>query len=135
MPRKKTTTPADGTVTSGKPKTQKFPSPGIDIWVVEDSVSFSIPKVQKYRVTEVRASGIKVLFRGTWKFIGPAIGRRWFTDRSALEHHMRRVLESNLLMYLGRAREVAEALGALPELEMSIVPPAERATFDKRPEI
>ncbi len=107
---------------------------GTAIWVVEVSLFSAVPKVTKYWLVEMRETGVKVLVRGMPRFIGPAAGRHWFTDRAKAEQYVRRELTRNISIFLRLARESTDALAALPAMDVTLVPPAERDKNDRRPE-
>lgn len=108
---------------------------GTAIWVVESALYDVVPKVTKYHAIELRETGVKVIVRSGWKFIGPAAGRKWFTDREKMVLHVKRIVEHNLHRFLSNAQECAEYLKALPTVEMFLCPPAERGETDKRPDL
>lgn len=106
----------------------------MDIWVVELSMHFA-PKVTKYLAIEIRETGIKVQCRAGQKWIGKACGRKWFTDREKMVRCVKRDLEHQLDCCLGQAQRLADALKALPEMEVYNTPPSVRGEHDKRVEI
>lgn len=102
--------------------------------MVESALFDTVPKVTKYQAKEIRDTGVKVFHRAGWKWIGPAAGREFFTDREKMEKYVKHLLEQNLSLYLSRARDCADALAELPVVATNIVPPAQRAEGDKRPD-
>lgn len=112
-----------------------IPAGGTPIWVVETSLDNDFPPVTMYQAKEIRDTGVLVYFRAGVRFVGPAHGRKFFTDRTKLVEYLKRYMEESRDSHRRRAARLDEALLALPGYEVSIVPPVVRGEHDKRMEI
>lgn len=92
------------------------------IWVTQAYMHTDVPNISQYQAVSFGPTGAKVLNRAGDRFIVPAMGRKFFTDKEALVTYVTAYVREEAERSASRAKTLTEFLHAAhTEIDKSIV--------------